>query len=132
MALFLFAILVPLFAGIWPIHKRAVSQSQAALSGNHICRQVLEECLTSGYDGVDAMAGTSLEDRTIQLISRREDRDGGTNTQTRTFVWSVEIKTRAEEPVLLPGEKLVIARVDWEDQGETRQYVMNTILAEAP
>lgn len=132
LALFLFAIIVPLFAGIWPIHKRAVSQSHAAVCGNHICRKVLEDSISAGYDGVDALEAAPLADRTIQLVTEREDNDGNVTTQSQTFVWTLDVRTPAEEPTLLTGEKLVVAEVDWTEQGEPRKYSMNTILAENP
>lgn len=131
LALFLFAILVPLFAGIWPIHKRAVNQNQASLCGNHICRQVLEDSVSAGYDGVDSLETTALIDRTISLVTEKSE-NGVTQTRTTQFVWSVDVKTDADEPSLASGEKLVNARVDWEDGGQPKAYEMSTILVENP
>lgn len=131
MALFLFSLLVPLFAGIWPIHRQAVNQNRAALSANHICRQVLEDATTSGYSGVDMFESVPAADRTIILTTTREE-DGVPRSTTQDFVWSVEVKDPGEEPSLLPGEKLVQVKVEWVERTESKSFEMATILVEAP
>lgn len=132
LALFLFAMLVPLFAGVWPIHKRAVSQNRAALSANHICRQVLDEAISSGYTGVDSMETSPLADRTITLVVEREDKQGHVSTQTQDFVWKVKVEDDSENSDVFPGEKLVTAEVEWTELSKTRHFSMSTLMVDSP
>ena len=132
LAIFLFAMLVPLFAGVWPAHKRAVSQSRGAMCANHICRQVLEEAISSGYTGVDNLEVAPLSDRTITLVVEREDNQGNVNSQSQDFVWQVVVEDDTENASVLSGEKLVTARIEWVEQSRSRHFSMSTLLVDVP
>lgn len=131
MAIFLFAIMVPLLLSSWPIHKEAVNLSRGSLCASHICRQVLEDALTTGYDGVDSLATRPLPDRTVEL--KTETIISGQSTVTsREFVWVVNVESKATNSALLDGEKLVQVSVNWEENGEAKKIEVSTLVAEEP
>ena len=78
------------------------------------------------------METAPLVDRTIQLVVEREDKAGNVNTQTQDFVWTVKVEDDGENPAVLPGEKLVTARIDWTELGKDRQMSMSTLLVDNP
>lgn len=131
LALFLFMLLVPLFGGMWPMHKQAVNKNRAALGANHICRQILERAITAGFNNVDDLETVPLADRTITLKTTREDKSGGSSEVSKDFVWTVEVKNSSEEPSLLAKEKLVEVEVAWMEKGEPKLVTMSTLLADS-
>lgn len=131
LALFLFITVVPLFAAMWPINHRAVNQSRAHLGASHICRQVLDEAISLGYQEVETLTTRPEPDRTIALTETHEDHRTGEpviSRQTNSiFVWEVTTGTTG----LMEGEKLVRALVRWNEAGEERSLEMSTLLHEA-
>lgn len=131
-ALFLFIIIVPLFASLWPIHHRAVNQSKAQLGASHICRIVLEDAISAGFDGVEALKVLPVADRTITLNETVEDQrtvpPKPPVTKSSEFVWTINTTTSG----LMAGEKLITAQVDWTESGEAKSLEMTTLLAEDP
>lgn len=129
MALFLFILVVPLFGGIWRIHKQAVKQNRTALGAAHICKLVLHEAVSVGYDGVDAMATRPLADRTLSLqetVINNRHPSGPTSSLTETdYVWTLEITTPGGA-----GEKMVTVNLNWLQNGQNKSMEMSTLLVE--
>ncbi len=133
--MFLFATLVPLFVGIWIKHHRAVEKSAGVIAATNICQLILEQAMEAGYDGVDGMAATTLADRTLTL--RTTITDGATGTPSthssdKNFVWSLTVDTRATEPSLRDGEKLITVEIEWEERGQTLTTRASTLVVEGP
>jgi type II secretory pathway pseudopilin PulG len=134
-ALFLFASLVPLFVGIWSKHHRAVQKSAGVLAATNICQLILEQSMEAGYDGVDAMAATTLADRTITLRTTITDSSVGpssTRSFDKDFVWTMTVDTPSTEPTLQAGEKLVTVEIQWEERGDTHKNQASTLLVQSP
>lgn len=135
MALFLFATLVPLFAGLWSTHHRAVRKSLNVVAATNICNLILEQAVGAGYAGVDAMAATTLADRTLTLRTTTVDSSQGaptTNLQDETYIWNMTVQGPADDPSIRVGEKLVRVEVEWEERGATQQVDASTLLVTSP
>jgi hypothetical protein len=135
LALFLFASIVPLFAGIWTLHHRSVKKNIGVIAGNHICHLVLEQTMAVGYDGVNALSETPLADRTMSLATTTIDNSGSVPVErevSKDYVWSITVETPAEEPTLMAGEKLITVDVTWEDERKVGRAQLSTLLAAGP
>jgi prepilin-type N-terminal cleavage/methylation domain-containing protein len=121
----LFSVMLVYMANIWGVHARTVGHTRARLVASFLAAQQLEECITVGYRGVDALKDKENPTLPITTVIRGVER----TVEYKYYVGVYE----HDRPGLTGRLKVVLVRVQFNEDskiGGESEVVYRTILSD--
>lgn len=121
----IFSFMLVYLANVWGVHARTVGHTRARLIATFLAAQQLEDCITIGFRGVDALKDKENPVLPITTIIRGKE-------QTVDYKYYVGVYEH-DRPGLTGRLKVVIVRVLFNEQskiGGKSEVVYRTILSD--
>ncbi len=120
----IFCTVVCSLLSVWTTHASMLSKSRNMLIASHLAEQLMEQCISQGWDVVPIPASPSTQFREVFTINGQ--------SYTVIFQYSIEVKTNPPPQPPGPdkppvGTKNILVTVSWNDsQTQVKQVQMET------
>lgn len=114
-AAFVFSAVSLMLLGIWTSHSKAMGKARGYLVASHLGEQVMEQCVTAGYDQVHQLITSTPEKIDMESAYRGK-------TTTWTYSYQVAVSNVTSQV------RSVNVTVSWHDQTGDRQVKYETTL----
>lgn len=123
----LFSTVLVYVAGIWGLHARTIGATRSRMIATFIAGQEVENCITVGYSGVDALAALQWQYQTITTTIRGIP---------ESIQYAYKIETRPSDDPELKGQlKAVRVRVVFPENsknlGNLKEIDYDTLIGES-